>query len=281
LCEPGRRSPLPRTTRILRLDGNLGRPAPASGRKVVKATLYTIAGTPNGRVAERMLEHKGVRYRRVELPQALHKPIVRILGFGGNTVPALTLDGRKVLGTRAISRALEAARPDSPLFPAEPQLRAEVEAAERWGEETLQTITRRVIVWALLRDLGAAASFVDGGPFARLPGWMVSALARPLLGLQARFNRTGDGPARAALAELPGVVDHVDELIGLGILDGDQLTAADYQIACSLRILMCLDDLRPLIEPRPAGRLALRACPHFAGRLGPVLRPEELPGPPL
>jgi glutathione S-transferase len=251
------------------------------GRQVVKATLYTIAGTPNGRVAERMLEHKGVRYRRVELPNTLHKPIIRILGFGGNTVPALTLDGRKVLGTRGISRALEATRPDPPLFPPEPKLRAEVEDAERWGEETLQTITRRVIVWALLRDRRAPASFVDRGPFARLPGWLVSALARPLVRLQARFNRTGDGPARAALVELPGVLDHVDELIGHGVLDGDQLTAADYQIACSLRILICLDDLRPLIEPRPAGRLALRACPHFAGRIGHVLRPEELPGPPL
>jgi glutathione S-transferase len=109
----------------------------------------------------------------------------------------------------------------------------------------------------------------------------VSALARPLLRLQTHFNRTGDGPAHAALVELPGVLDYVDELIRLGILDGDQLTAADYQIACSLRILICLDDLRPLIEPRPAGRLALRACPHFAGRIGHVLRPEELPGPPL
>ncbi len=52
----------------------------------MKTTLYTIAGTPNGRIAERMLEHKGVRYRRVELPQALHKPIVRMLGFGGGRI---------------------------------------------------------------------------------------------------------------------------------------------------------------------------------------------------
>jgi glutathione S-transferase len=246
----------------------------------VKATLYTIAGTPNGRIAECLLEHKGVRYRRVELPQALHKPIVRMLGFGGNTVPALTLAGRKVLGTRAISRALEAECPDPPLFPREPKLRGEVEDAERWGEETLQTITRRVIVWAVLRDRRAPTSFVDRGPFARMPGWLVSTLARPLLRVQVRLNRTGDGPARAALAELPAVLEHVEELIGRGVLDGEELTAADYQIGCSLRILICLDDLRPLIEPRPAGRLALRACPRFPGRIGPVLRPEELPSHP-
>ena len=247
----------------------------------MKATLYTIAGTPNGRIAERMLEHKRVRYRRVELPQALHKPIIRLLGFGGNTVPALKLDGRKVLGTRPISKALESACPDPPLFPRDPKLRADVEEAERWGEEVLQAIPRRVILWAVLRDPRAAASFVDRGPFARIPDWLVSTLARPLARIQVRLNRTGDGPACAALGELPGVLDHVDDLIGRGVLDSDELTAADYQIGCSLRILMCLDDLRPLIEPRPAGRLALRACPRYPGRIGHVLRPEELPGPSL
>ena len=246
-----------------------------------RCTLYTIPGTPNGAIAERMLEHKGVRYRRVELPQTLHKPLVRALGFGGNTVPALTLDGRKVLGTRAISRALEEVRPDPPLFPRDSQLRTEVEDAERWGEEVLQTFPRRLVLWAVLRDPKAAATFVDRGPLARAPNWLLSGLGRPLIRVQVRLNRTGDGPARTALAELPAAVAHVDELILRGVLDGDQLTAADYQIGCSLRILMCLDDLRPLIEPHPAGRLAFRACPHYPGRISPVLYPDEFPGPPL
>ena len=243
----------------------------------MKATLFTIAGSPNGAIAERMLEHKGAEYRRIELPQTLHKPIVRAMGFGGNTVPALMLDGRKVLGTRAISRALEEARPDPPLFPRDAARRAEVEDAEQWGEEVLQTFPRRVVLWVVLRDPRSAASFVDGGPLARLPDWLLSALARPLARVAVRVNRTGDGPARAALAELPGALEHVDELIRRGVLDGERLTAADYQIGCSLRILMCLDDLRPLIEPRPAGRLAVRACPHHPGHVGHVLRPDELP----
>jgi glutathione S-transferase len=243
----------------------------------VKATLFTIAGTPNGAIAERMLEHKGAEYRRVELVQTLHRPIVRVLGFGGNTVPALSLDGRKVLGTRAISRALEEARPDPPLFPREAKRRAEVEDAERWGEQVLQTFPRRLVLWAVLRDPQAAASFVERGPLARLPDWLLSALGRPLIRAAVRLNRTGDGAARAALAELPETLDQVEALIRRGVLGGDQLTAADYQIGCSLRILMCLDDLRPLIEPRPAGRLAVRACPHHPGHVGHVLQPGELP----
>ncbi len=255
----------------------LAAPRAAGYRRSVKATLFTIAGTPNGAIAERMLEHKRVEYRRVELLQTLHKPIVRLLGFGGNTVPALTLDRRKVLGTRAIARALEEARPDPPLFPRDEARRAEVEDVERWGEEVLQTFPRRIVLWAALRDLRAAASFVERGPFARLPDWLVSALARPLVSAGVRVNRTGDGPARAALAELPEALDHVEELIRRGVLGGDQLTAADYQVGCQLRVLMCLDDLRPLIEARPAGRLAVRACPHHPGHVGHVLRPDELP----
>jgi glutathione S-transferase len=243
----------------------------------VKATLYTIAGTPNGAIAERMLEHKGAEYRRVELVQTLHKPIIRVLGFGGSTVPALTLDRRKVLGTRAISRALEEVRLDPPLFPRDATRRAEVEEAERWGEEVLQTFPRRLVLWAVLRDPRAAASFVQRGPLAKVPERLMTKLARPLIRAGVHLNRTGDGPALAAVAELPGALDHVEELIRRGVLDGDQLTAADYQIGCSLRILMCLDDLRPLIETRPAGRLALRACPHHPGHIGHVLQPHELP----
>jgi hypothetical protein len=40
---------------------------------------------------------------------------------------------------------------------------------------------------------------------------------------------------------------------------------------------MTLDDLRPLIEARPAGQNALRAVPEFPGRVPPGLPPDWLP----
>ena len=55
------------------------------------------------------------------------------------------------------------------------------------------------------------------------------------------------------------------------VLGGEQLNAADFQIATSLRLAMSLDDLRPAIERRPAGELALRVVPHYPGRVPPVL----------
>jgi glutathione S-transferase len=60
-------------------------------------------------------------------------------------------------------------------------------------------------------------------------------------------------------------------LIAAGTIDGEQLNAADFQIAPSVRLAMTMQDLRPLIEERPAGRHARRVQPEIAGDFPPVL----------
>src|SRR2546423_7097214 len=109
-----------------------------------------------------MLEHKGIQYKRVDLISAVHKPLLRTLGFAGATVPALRIDGRRIQGTRVISRALDELRPSPPLFPADPGRRAAVEEAERWGDEVLQPVPRRLAWWAMKRDRSGVKSFLDG-----------------------------------------------------------------------------------------------------------------------
>ena len=52
------------------------------------------------------------------------------------------------------------------------------------------------------------------------------------------------------------MIDHVDELIERGVIGGSERNAADFQIATSLSLLLTMDDIRPLIEGRPAERLA-------------------------
>jgi glutathione S-transferase len=66
-----------------------------------------------------MLEHKGIEYKRVDLIAALHRPLLRARGFEAPTVPALKADGRRVQGTRNISRVLDEIHPEPPLFPAD------------------------------------------------------------------------------------------------------------------------------------------------------------------
>jgi glutathione S-transferase len=88
-----------------------------------------------------------------------------------------------------------------------------------------------------------------------------------------RYNHADDETVRADLAELPGMLDRIDAWIADGVLGSDEPNVADYQIATSVRLLMCSDDLRPRIESRPAGQHALKIVPDFPGRIAPVLGP--------
>ena len=123
----------------------------------MKARLFVIPGSHPSLAARMMLELK-----RVDLVPVLSKGILRAAGFPGVTVPALILDGKRVQGTGAIARALDAAVPEPALLPPEPEQRAKVEAAERWGDEVLQPIPRRVIWNILERDPRGRRSYLEG-----------------------------------------------------------------------------------------------------------------------
>jgi glutathione S-transferase len=56
----------------------------------------------------------------------LSKSILRVLGFPGNTVPAMNADGVKTQRTREIARELERMQPEPPLFPSDAEKRAAV-----------------------------------------------------------------------------------------------------------------------------------------------------------
>ena len=81
------------------------------------ATLYGIPASHPTYAATLMLERKGIEYKRIDLPQWFHRPLLRILRFHGTTVPALVLDGRRRQTTKAIARALDAERPEPRLVP--------------------------------------------------------------------------------------------------------------------------------------------------------------------
>ena len=60
----------------------------------------------------------------------------------------------------------------------------------------------------------------------------------------------------AVLQELPAQLDVVDALMDAGAAGGEAPTAADFQLGSSLRLLAQIGDVRPLVEERPAARLA-------------------------
>lgn len=239
----------------------------------MSARLYVIPGSHPSLTARLMLERKGLDYERVDLIPMVAKPILRALGFPHATVPALKLNGRRVQGSRAIARALDDLRPDPPLFPGAVGERRAVREAERWGDETLQPMPRRAVWWAIRRDPSSLRSFAEGARLG-VPVGLALKTAPPIVWAAGRYNRASDEAVGADLAALPGMLDRVDVWIGDGVLGGGEPNAADFQIATSIRLLLCMDDLRPAIEERPAGELARRVAPDFPGHIRPVF-PEQ------
>ena len=245
----------------------------------MRATVYGIPGSHPVRACRLMLDRKGIDYDLVQMPSVVCRPVLRAMGFPGGTVPAIKLDGRRLQTTLAISRALDEVKLDPPLFPADPELRERVEAAESWGDEVLQPAARRIAYATPIRRKARAdlASFFEG-PLLGLSPKLAVAGAAPLLAAGARVNSASDERVKADLAALPAQLDHVESLLEAGTIGGEAPNAADFQIATSVRLLMCFDDLRPMIEARPAGRHAMRITPEFPGRVRAVLPRDWLPG---
>jgi glutathione S-transferase len=239
------------------------------------ATLYVIPGSHPAMAARRALELKEIPYKRVDLMPVISRGALRALRFPSNTVPSLKIDGRKLTGSREIARELDRIRPEPALYPADPDQRAAVEEAERWGHEVLQAPVRRILWNTLKRDRAPLRSYAEGAKLG-VPIGLAVKTAGPIVAAAARMNSADDEVVRADLAALPAQLQQVDDWIADGVLGADPPNAADLQIAASLRLAMTVDDLRPAIEERPAGQMALRAIPDFPGHAPPVLPPAWL-----
>jgi glutathione S-transferase len=236
----------------------------------VAATLYVIPGSHPSMAARLMLEQKGIEYRRVDLMPVISKAALKVLRFPGVTAPALKIDDRRIQGTMEIARELDRMRPEPPLFPGDAERRTAVEEAERWGDDQLQGMARRVLWNAIRRDRSSIGTFAEGARLG-IPTGLAVKTAAPIIAAAVRFNNADDDNVRADLAALPGALERIDDWIAEGVLGGETVNAADLQVATSLRLLMSLDDVRDAIADRPAGELATRVVPDFPGRVPPVL----------
>lgn len=226
------------------------------------ARLYTIALSHPGLCARGMLEQAGVAFDEVTLPGGLHPVVLRARGFPGVTVPALRFaDRRRVQGSRAIARALHAAHPEAGLFPAD-AAEVEVDEAERWGEEVLQPIPRRLIRRRLRDHLAVRQWFADvASPFPAPK--VAGALLTPVVPLFVAQAGATPQRVQADLDALPGHLDHVDALLERGVIGRDTPNAADWQIGTTVRVLLAFEDLEHLVAGRPAEALARRLVPEF------------------
>ena len=225
---------------------------------------------------EAMLERKGTDYRRIDLVPFLARAIVhKGMGMPQNTVPVLAVGGRRIQGSREIARELDRLHPDPPLFPADPEQRRATEEAERWGEEELQHPIRQISLWAMRADRAPIRSYM-GPSVMGAPAALAARLAPPFIARGVRLNEATDEAVRSNLAALNSMLGRVERWIVAGVLDGEELNAADFQIGASVRLLLTFRDLRPLIGDRPACRLARRAVPDYRGDAPPVFPPDWL-----
>lgn len=225
-------------------------------------TLHVLPPSHPCMTAEAALRRKGLEYDRVELVAGRHnEEMERLYGEGHRTVPGLLVDGKPVHGSRPILARLEELAPDPPLYP-EPIADA-VRDAEHWGDVELQDLGRRLPWGALHFRPEAMGSF--GGGDALDPAGTDFAIAY----VRSSWKYHGISAERLAedLAGLPDKLDRVDELVSAGIAGGQVPTAADLQIGATLRILLNVGDLRPLIEGRPAEAVARTWFPDYAGEV--------------
>jgi glutathione S-transferase len=239
---------------------------------VMGIKLYGTLPSPPSHSVRLMLEAKGLNYKPIWLLPGLHPALLRTRGFRGATVPAIKIDGRKLQQSRAISRALEELRRDPPLFPDDPQRLLEVEEAERWGDEVLQDVPRRIVRWLSVHrpETRVMIAREIGVPLPRFAAWINAPSARYMA------NKVdSDEEIQNAIAQVPEVLDHVDELIANGVIGAEQPNAADFQIVTSVRALLTVQDLRPAWEGHPAAELAMRLVPEFGNDFPAGLLPPE------
>ena len=225
-------------------------------------TLHVLPPSHPCMTVEAALRRKGLEYERVALTPGEHPAeMERLYGSGHRTVPGLLVDGEPVHGSRPILERLEQLVAEPPLYPEDSA--DAVREAERWGDVELQDLGRRLPWGALHFRPEAMGSF--GGAGALDPAGTDFAIE--YVRASWKYHRISAERLAEDLAGLPAKLDHVDELASEGVLGGDEPTAADLQIGATVRVLLTVGDLRPLLEGRPAERLARRWFERYPGEV--------------
>lgn len=210
---------------------------------------------------EAALRLKGLEYEKVELPPGKHIEMMNGL-YGAHTVPGMLVDDEPVHGSNPIMERLEQIAPEPSLYPAD---RAEaVRAAAAWGDAELQPVGRRLPWGALYFRPEALGTFTPGGTPLDPAG--TDYAIRFVRGTVKYHNLTMVDVA-ADLQNLPGLLDQVDAYVSEGLLAGEAPNAADFQIGATLSVLLTVGDVKPMIEARPAVRVARK---WFVDRPGHV-----------
>jgi len=229
---------------------------------VPEITLHGLPPSHPALAAEVALRLKGLEFERVEMEMGRHnEQMEEIYGEGNRTVPGIVVDGEPVHGSRAIFARLDELAPEPALYP-EPIATA-VREADRWGDEELQDLGRRLPWGAIHFRPEALGTYGGGGALDPAGTDFAIRLAR------ATWKYHGISAERLAadLAGLPAKLGRVGELAAEGVIGGETANAADLQIGSTIRVLMTIGDLEPLLADHAAATIAMRWFPDYPGRV--------------
>jgi len=241
--------------------------------------LYWMSISHPSQVARKMLDLKGVEYELIDVVPLNQRIHLRLAGFPGGTVPGIKLDGQRIQGSRRIARALDERWPTPPLFPADPTLRVRVEEAERWGEEQLQPIPRRLFRYGVARNAQLRRWAVQSQRLP-IPALTAQAIRLPLewylRTVEADGRRATEAGVRADIAAVPALLEHVDRLLADGTLTVDPPNAAALQIMASVNLMGQFADLAQLVASHACAEPARQLFPNYRAELPPFLDPAWL-----
>lgn len=222
-------------------------------------TLHAVPPSHPCMTVAAALQLKGLEFERIDFPHTERLARMQeIYGEGNSTVPGALIDGEPVHGSRAILARLEQLEPEPSLYPSE-----EVREAERWGDQELQDLGRCLPWGAMYFRPESMGTFAGGGPLDA-PG---TDFAIKFVRATWRYHGITAARLHADLAGLAAKIEHVERLAEDGVIGGEQPNAADLQIGATIRVLMPIGDLRPVLTDTAAERIAVRLFPDYPGEV--------------
>jgi glutathione S-transferase len=232
-------------------------------------TLHVLPPSHPCLTAEAALKHKDLTYELINLGMGKHQDeIEKIYGEGKRTVPGMTIGGETVHGSTAILWKLEQLHPEHPLYPEGAV--EEVREAELWADGDFQDFGRRLPWSALHFRPESMGTFGGAGPLDPAGTDFAIGFIRSTW----KYHGISAEQMSRDLADLPAMVDRIEGYAESGLIDGEQPTAADFQIGATARVLLTIADLHPVFEGSAAERVARRNFPDYPGLVPAGAFPE-------
>jgi glutathione S-transferase len=225
-------------------------------------TLHILPPSHPCMAVKKALDLKGLEYETVTLSPGPHvEEMAKLYGDGNTTVPGLLIEDEPVHGSRPIFARLEELEAEPALFP--DPIAEQVREADRWGDDELQDLGRR-FAWGALHFRPEAMGTLAGGDPLDPSG---TDFAIKFVRASWKYHGISCELLASDLAAFPAKVAHIEQLAADGVIGGEVPNAADLQIGSTIRVLLTVGDLEPLLGGTAAERIALALFPDYPGHV--------------